>query len=69
MDPNATLRLMQRILESREENEELDDLAEHLRVWIVRGGFAPDWSACPLATSYYECRCIARRREQCASAS
>lgn len=60
MDPNANLQEQERIL-SRKRTEgflpgdrsRLHDLRDALRVWLMNGGFSPDWTLCPLAKKYY----------------
>lgn len=53
MDPNATLRRIDALLRDGGDDDEVRELRASLREWIGRGGFAPDWRACPVATSYY----------------
>ena len=64
MDPNANLREQERILSRvpaewprkplpRADRERLAELREALAHWLWADGFAPDWSACPLAAMYY----------------
>lgn len=44
MDPNATLRL---IADADFESPETWNAARDLARWLRRGGFEPDWDACP----------------------
>lgn len=52
MDPNANLQEQERRLLPMD-RARLRELREALAVWLQRGGFEPDWSACPRAASYY----------------
>ena len=64
MDPNATLReIAYQLSRGMNADASIDDSVEHLRNWLANGGFAPDWSAEPLATSYYNTRTRENRGE------
>ena len=65
MDPNATLRDLGYALSPIDatnaaragmprDPEGAADAARHLRDWIRRGGFAPDWTAEPTAAAYFK---------------
>lgn len=52
MDPDATLR---RIADARfGDPEELLDACRDLSAWLRRGGFEPDWAACPAGTRQFK---------------
>lgn len=53
MDPNTLLEELQSALVTDTRNDEVDNMCDDLRNWIVRGGFAPSWNKCPLAKAYY----------------
>jgi len=56
MDPNETLKKVFDCLCDHQTGDEIDYLCLDLYQWIQKGGFEPDWSEYPLATSYYNCR-------------
>jgi len=69
MDPNVLLQRIgdylrhpQALGEGTEDGEALDWACQNLFDWLDRGGFAPDWGAEKLATSYYDCRAVSHRR-------
>lgn len=49
MDPNTCL---QRIADA-DTRREAREACEALYAWLNRGGFEPDWKACPTGTSVY----------------
>jgi hypothetical protein len=49
MDPNACLRAI-----GEEDSTFARELCEDLCGWLRRGGFAPDWAACPAGTRAYQ---------------
>lgn len=62
MDPNANLHAQEDLLLLEETCDmpdktdllhELADLRLSLFAWIQKGGFEPDWSACPKASVFY----------------
>jgi len=58
MDPNANLAEQDRILRARLPGERTDagrlaELRAALAGWLHRGGFQPDWSACPTAARHW----------------
>lgn len=64
MDPNATLRQMDYIIDvkingglrgitRKEARSELKELREALKGWLKAGGFEPDWAAYPLAAKLF----------------
>ena len=54
MDPNATLKSLELELASNTfDRLAKDDCVADLAAWLDRGGFAPDWSACPKATAFF----------------
>lgn len=57
MDPNACLREMETLLSTlvlpEGGWEELVGLRDALQGWLSRGGFEPDWAACPKATAWF----------------
>ena len=64
MDPNATLKSIEYRLQNRVWLDDVDQFCEDLYVWLEHlHGHEPDWSAYPLATSYYQCRVIEMKRQ------
>lgn len=51
MDPNATLRIIHGA--TSQYDEEAVNAANDLRHWLIRGGFAPDWSQFPRGAYRY----------------
>ena len=64
MDPNAALRLINDdiIGFDPQDPDTCQAIAEDLRLWIAKGGFAPTWSLYPKATSFYSAHIIAHRK-------
>lgn len=72
MDPNANLREQEQLLGLRayylhfpsrrlaRDRERLRELRAALAFWLARGGFPPDWTKAPKASSYYTARTRAR---------
>lgn len=60
MDPNATLREIERLLQDDMSNgyspDGIDDLVENLRNWLGMAGASPKWNTYPLATEYFNAR-------------
>jgi hypothetical protein len=70
MDPNTLLRWIELELNfvtanPSESSLTVDGFVCDFATWIDNGGFAPDWSAYPLATSYYNTRCAQANRVDC----
>lgn len=55
MDPNATLRRLGELNNSRSfrEAQAALEAASDLKEWLDNGGFAPDWAKCPGGTRLY----------------
>jgi hypothetical protein len=62
VDPNETLKCIDKFLLEKHVGSEVDDWAESLFLWIERGGFQPNWDLYPLGTSYYKCHIVQRRK-------
>jgi len=63
MDPNATLAEIETLLTRLEDyldggdadgaTDRVSELSEALQTWLLRGGFAPDWSKAPQAAAIF----------------
>lgn len=55
MDPNANLQEQGTLLDatSASDKRRRSELRRALQEWIARGGFAPNWSAHPAATTAF----------------
>ena len=58
MDPNETLRNINAFLDRGDTGDEVDEWCADIFDWIDSGGYEPEWSKYPLATSYAKCRYV-----------